>query len=741
MQRQPPAKSRQTPPTALVAPRAGSDRPAPPTEPEHAKHVRLAVALLAAVTFLAFSRALTCEFVNLDDTTYVVQNKTVKAGLTKQGVVWAFTTFESANWHPLTWLSLELDASLWKLDPLGFHLTNVVLHAANAALLFLALRALTGAFWRSVAVALLFAVHPLRVESVAWVSERKDVLSSLFGLLALWGYALYVRNPSVKRYLWVVMPFALSLLAKPMFVTLPCLLLVLDWWPLGRARSLADWRRLVVEKLPLVAVTVLSSIVTFRAQAEGGAVMDLTGFSPQVRLENAVVSYAVYLGKTLWPAGLSPYYPHPVYGYDGGGLSPALVGGALVVLLGLTAGAIALRRRAPYLLTGWLWYLGTLVPVIGLVQVGGQAYADRYTYFPQIGLLLGLCWGVADLVRGRAQLAFAATAVTAVTLAGLTVSQLQAWRNSDALWNHAYRVVGKCPTVLVNLGECLEKQGHNAEAFAYFQDALRLDPNSAQIRLDVGNELKRQGKLIEAADQFREACRLAPRSPGGYSNLGDIFLRQGNVKGARDQYEKACQVAPDLGEAFLNLGLAEYELHNYARSADSYRRALELKPEYTRARIGLGAALVRAGDPDEGLALLRGVTRDEPESVEAHYRFGEALREQRDLDGAAEEFELAVRVNEKALASPRALDPARAAQVYREMAAALQQLGLVRLRQGRDAEGVGCLARAVEIDAGLMPRVRQALADAGQPVLADRVQERLRSGQRSRGSSGPGQSP
>src|SRR5579883_3044632 len=332
----------------------------------------VAAGLLAGISLAVFARALDCGFVNYDDMEYVTRNRDVLRGLTPGGVGWAFTTCYNSNWHPLTWLSLELDASLWHLpdggpDPTGFHLTNVLVHAANVALVFFALRALTGAFWRSAAVALLFAVHPLRVESVAWVSERKDVLSTFFGLLALWAYAAYVAAPSRRRYLAVAGPFALSLLSKPMLVTLPCLLLVLDWWPLGRLRP-GDWRRRVVEKVPLFALVVASSAVTYLAQSKQRAVASTTMFPPSVRLENALVGYAAYLFKTVWPADLAAYYPHPIYDTrSGGGLTAETVGLAAVVLVALTAGAAALRRKAPYLLAGWLWFLGTLVPVIGLV--------------------------------------------------------------------------------------------------------------------------------------------------------------------------------------------------------------------------------------------------------------------------------------------------------------------------------------------------------------------------------------
>jgi tetratricopeptide (TPR) repeat protein len=693
----------------------------------HSRRDWVAAAVLALVSVVTFSPAISCEFVNLDDSTYVIQNKSVKVGLSPRGVAWAFTTFDSANWHPLTWLSLQLDATLWRKPdgepaPAGFHLTNVLLHAVNVGLLFLTLQALTGGYWRSAAVALLFAVHPLRVESVAWVAERKDVLSAFFGLLALWGYAWYVHDPSRRRYLAVAIPFMLSLLAKPMLVTLPCLLLVLDWWPLGRARAAQDWMRLAIEKLPLVVLSILSSVVTVQAQAEGGAIRTLEYFTPAARAENAVVSYAVYLAKTAWPFGLSVFYPHPVYGYDGNvGPSPAQVAGSLVLLLAISVAAVVLRRRAPYVLTGWLWYVGTLVPVIGLVQVGGQAYADRYTYLPQIGVLLAVCWGVADLARAR--LAMSAAMVVAAALAVLSVGQLQVWQNSFLLWDHAYRIVGRCPTVYVNLGECLEKKAStehdprvaadlNKRAFDFYQAALQMDQASWQIHYDLGNALDKQNRWTDAEVHYRKVCELDPKSPGGYTLLGNNLLHQQKHKEAKEQFQIAYKLARDNGQLAdlalvpFNLALAEYELGEFTESAEHYRETLRLKPDFARAQVGLGAALVRSGNGEEGIALLQTVVLSQPGSVEARYRLGEALESLQNLDGAAEQFEAVVTLNQN-------------------LADAWRQLGYIRLKQGRDNDAVHALSKAVTANSALMRSVRQALSAANRSELADRIQEQL----------------
>ncbi len=674
----------------------------------------LAALALAGLAFAAFIPALSCEFVNYDDPQYVTKNPQVKGGLSADGARWAFNTFDAANWHPLTWLSLQLDASLWRNpeggpDPWGFHLTNVLLHAANAALLFLALRALSGAFWRSVAVAVLFAVHPLRAESVAWVSERKDVLCASFGLLALWAYAGYARAPSVPGYLLVAVPVALSLMAKPMLVTLPCLLLVLDWWPLRRARAVSDWGRLAVEKLPLFVLVSASAAVTLHAQAAGGAVKHREeGFTPAARVENAAVSYAAYLAKTAWPANLSVHYPHPVYDFDATAtLLPAKAAGAALLLAAVTAGAVALRRRAAYLLVGWLWYLGTLVPVIGLVQVGGQAMADRYTYLPQVGLLIAACWGVADLARARPQAVLGAGALAAVVLAAVTQTQLAVWHDSLSLWDHARRTSGESPAVLVNLGEALEQRGDLEGALRHYESAMRLDPDTAQIRLDLGNALQGLGRFDEAARQFEEACKLAPDAPLGYSNLGNLLLQQRRLDEAARQFEEARKRDPNMAEIPYNQGLVAEARKDYAGAAEFYSEALRLRPDYTKATAQLGFVLTQAGQVEEGLARLHEAERADPRSGQVHYLLGQALERQNQFAASADHFE-------------------RAAALSPRVGGLWYSLGRARYRQGRLAEAAECFGKATMLEprnadfAKALAGARQALQqhNAGRPAGA-----------------------
>ncbi len=700
---------------------SATSRRAPPSRPGG-----LAALALAAVAFAAFAPALRCDFVGFDDPFYVLNNTFVRDGLSVDGVVRAFTTFYNANWHPLTWLSLQADASLWGVDARGFHLTNVLLHAANAALLFLALRALTGCFWRSVAVALLFAVHPLRAESVAWVSERKDVLSALLGLLALWAYAGYARAPSLPRYLLVAGALALSLLAKPMLVTLPCLLLVLDWWPLARARALKDWWRLAAEKLPLFALVAASCVVTARAQAASGAVVDTGQFPAAVRLENAAVSYVFYLAKTACPVNLAVFYPHP--GAARPGWVPA---GAALLLAAATGVAVALRGRAPYLLTGWLWYLGTLVPVIGLVQVGLQAYADRYTYLPHVGVLIAVCWGAADLARARPKAALAGAGVAAVLLAALTWNQLAVWHDSVSLWEHDLKVAGPSFTALIDLGEALEAEGRVDRAEEYFREALRYDGGSASAgalaRADLGRLLSEQGRQEEAQKILEEARELAPDFGRVHSEIGVVLYRQGRLEEAAREIAEAIRLAPRLSEAHCNLGLVEAARHNDALAADCFRQALRLQPDSPAARSGLGRILMRQGNAAEGLAHLRAAVSLNPKFVDGHINLGKALAERGDLEGAARHFAEATR-----------LDPKQAAAWY--------NLGAARFGQGRLAEAADGLERAVQLDPssepyrGALEKVLEALSRSGREDLARAVRERLNG--RPRGATPPaGASP
>jgi tetratricopeptide (TPR) repeat protein len=674
----------------------------------------LTAATLAGLTFVVFYPALDGKFVNFDDYTYVSRNRYVTNGLSVKGAQWAFTTSQAANWHPLTWLSLQLDSSLWKnptgvADPRGYHLTSVLLHAANAALVFLVFRSLTGAFWRSAVVALLFAVHPLRVESVAWIAERKDVLSALFGLLAIRAYAGYVLRPSWWRYLPVALALALSLMSKPMLVTLPCLLLVLDWWPLGRVAVKRDWWRLTVEKLPLFALAAASCVITYLVQEREGAVMALEETPLAARSANAAISYAVYLSKTFWPAGLAALYPHP-----GAAIPVALALGALALLVTLSAACVILRQQAPYLLTGWLWYLGTLVPVIGLVQVGIQARADRYTYFPQIGILMALCWGVARLLRSRAPAALGLGAVAAVALIVVTSIQITFWRDSLHLWERSLAVAGESATTYANLGETEEEAGHLEEATRYYEQSLRLAPKNVQGLVNLGSILKRQKKYDRAAELFKEIIRIAPESTIGYTDLALLYKDLKKFAEAAPLFEEACRHGSDLerSKAFINLGSFEEDRENFSRAVDCYGEALKLQPDSAQAYTGLGVALLRQGQNAEGLKSLQRALQIDPEFEKAHSLLGKALSVRGDLDGAAWHFEQAIRLNPK-------LD------------SAWYNLGLARGRQQRLLEAAECFAKSVECDPRppaswrALDGTLELLRGIGQYDIANQIEQRV----------------
>jgi tetratricopeptide (TPR) repeat protein len=673
---------------------------------QHATNVRrdwLIAGALAVLTYVVFAPALDCDFVNLDDPDYVTRNVHVKAGLNAAETRWALTSFEYGNWFPLTWLSLELDATLWQKpesaepDPRGFHLTNVLVHSASAALLFLTLRALTGALWPSIAAAALFAVHPLRVESVAWVAERKDVLSTFFGILALRAYASYVRQPSSRHYLAVAVALLLSLLCKPMMVTLPCLLLVLDWWPLQRAQTLRDCGRLLVEKWLLFALVATASVTAFLAQTRGGAVMPLETFPLTARLENAAISYVEYLKNTVWPVDLAVFYPHRYYSW-GAGLSLPVVAGAILFLIVVTAAAIRLRQRAPYLLAGWLWYVGTLVPVIGVVQAGDQSHADRYSYFSQVGILVAVCWGVADLARAWPRLAVAATALAVLILSVVTRQQLTVWQDSETLWRHDLSAAGDNPLGLTDLGVALDDLGKNDEADRYFRKSLELSPRAFLPHINRGNLMLHQNKLAEAEAEFRTACELQPYIPLPRTQLSEVLLREGRVEEAASVNQKALDMAPELSGARCNMGLIESVRHNYREAAYQFREAIRLQPKFTEAHCGLGNLLFNEGKVKEGLDELREALRCNPRYGEGHFCLGKALLKLRDPD-AIWHFE-------------------KAAECSPNLPMIWSALGNIRARQGRWGEAVSCFERAVELDPNSAEN-RNSLADARKKLTAE----------------------
>jgi Flp pilus assembly protein TadD len=535
--------------------------------------------VLAAITFAVFGQTLTHEFINFDDNNYVYDNPVVSRGLTFRGIVWAFTRTYAGNWHPLTWLSHMLDCQLYGLNPAGHHLTNVLLHTATVIALFLVLRQMTGAFWRSAFVAALFAIHPLRVESVAWVAERKDVLSGLFFMLTIGAYVRYARHPwSCGRYGLVVVLFALGLMCKPMLVTLPLVLLLLDYWPLQRVepRKLSG---LVLEKLPLLALSAAGCVATLLAQT--GAIRSGGVFPLASRLGNALAACMVYLGQMVWPAGLAVFYPYPRNGLSAW---EVLLAGTL--LAGLSAVALWRRRAQPWLLMGWLWYLVMLLPVVGVIQVGDQSHADRYTYLPQIGIYVAVTWLVAEWRLSRAVLGSLMAGVLAVLMV-CAWKQTAYWQNSETLWTQTLAcTTGNC-AAHNSLGESLARQGRMDEAIAHFQKALEINPGSAQAHNNLGDMLLQKGRADEAIAHFQKALQINPGNARAYNNLGSALSRMGRVDEAIAHLQKAVQINPGFAEAHNNLAIALSRKGRVDEAIAQYQKALQIQPADPRVQNNL----------------------------------------------------------------------------------------------------------------------------------------------------------
>jgi len=587
----------------------------------------ISVALIIAVCLIAYGQILSNGFINFDDEVYLTKNLHIKSGINAETVKWAFTAVVSSNWHPLTLISHALDWSLFKDHAGGHHLISLLLHIGSALLLFLFLNKITKNLWPSAFVAALFALHPLRVESVAWSAERKDVLSIFFGLASLYAYAYYVEKPRVARYIFCLILFILGLMSKPMLVTLPFVLLLLDFWPLERwqkalnpinlpiaggtgnqqitkkakkqkraAKSIPGESRsasptishLFLEKTPFFIFAIVSSILTIWAQNKGGAVASLQKLPFSERIMNASVSYVAYLGKTFWPVDLAVFYPYQ-HNYP-----DWQVAGALLILLGISGLAIYSVKKAPFFLMGWLWYLGTLVPVSGLVQVGRQAMADRYTYLPAIGIGIMLAWGIPYLLSSekmrRIILAPAAAIVLAV-LSILTWQQCGYWKNSVELFNHALQVTNNNYLAHTNLGVALAAEGKNEAAVDNYNAAIRINPNHDNAHYNLANLLAKQGKIDEAINHYREAVRINPNYYLAYNNLGINLAKQRNFAEAIYCYRKALQLEPNDPGFYLNLGASLADSGKLQEAIEQFRTAVYLNPDYDDARRALRIAL------------------------------------------------------------------------------------------------------------------------------------------------------
>jgi tetratricopeptide (TPR) repeat protein len=645
----------------------------------------LPAALVAGLAVAVYHPVASFEFVNYDDYHYVVENTHVATGLTPGNAAWALRAFWAGNWHPLTWISHQLDVSLFGLSPGGHHLTNLALHAANGVALLAVLFSLTGSLWRSAFVAALFVAHPLNVESVAWVSERKNVLSTFFWILAMGAWGGYARRPTRGRYARVALWLALGLTAKPMVVTLPCVLLLLDFWPLGRfdpdaPGAAARARALLKEKLPLFALAAASSLLTVGAQKGAGAVTTLAQVPLGSRLANAAVSYLVYLWQMLWPAGLSAFYPHPGRSLEAGPLLLALLAVAL-----LSALAWSVRRRAPFAPVGWLWYLGTLVPVIGLVQVGSQAHADRYAYVPLIGAFCVIAWGLAALAPAPRVLG-AGGAAALVALALAAHRQALHWRDSIALFEHAKSVTRRNYVAYTNLGLAYNKQKKWDTAIQNFKAALRIEADSAEALGHMGLALAKQGDVDGAIAALSKAIAIYPKSEHAHNNLG-VALRKRDPRQAVAHLREAVALAPEFAEARVNLAAALLAAGEPDQATQALAEAVRLEPGVAATRTRVGAVWLERGDNAAAIREFEEALRLDPRHSEALNSRGVARLREGDLTGARADFEEVLR------RAPEDAD-------------AHSNLGTVLVRGGKPAEG------AAELQAALALNPRQADAHA-----------------------------
>jgi tetratricopeptide (TPR) repeat protein len=754
--------------------------------------------LLLLAVIAVFGQTAGHDFVNFDDDHYVYENRHVLEGLTGAETVWAFTdTHLSGHWHPLTWLSLMADAQVLAPGegPLGrarlaagMHLVNLALHAANAVLLFLVLRAMTASTWPSALVAAIFAVHPLHVESVAWITERKDVLSGLFGLLALGAYAWYARGPSVVRYLLVAAALSLGLMAKPVLVTWPLVFLLLDYWPLGRfsqrrvggarksssdgalrepaqntderfqgsdsvrdppvspgrGQRLSDkppspaCRRvpcthgrqdgrgaggegglqsrvaLIVEKIPLLLLVAASAAVTFVAQRSSGTVISLQSVPISERIARAAVLYVVYLGKSLWPVNLAALYPQG----PAESIWPALGAGILLALL--TAGALwGAWRGQRWLAVGWFWYLGILLPTVGLVQVGLQVMADRFLYLPQIGLCMALVWGAHWGVErlcghwpSRRWLDGVGGALLVAGLMACAWQQTSYWRNSERLWTRALTCTSNNGVAHNNLGGALVGRGQVEEAMAHFRKALEIKPDYTGAHYNLGKALAGRGQFDEAIAHYRKALEIEPDYVEAHYNLGNALANRGQVEEAIAQYRKALEIKPDYAEAHSNLGVALAGRGKFEEAIARYRQALEIKPDDADAHNNLGLALTGRGQVEEAIAHYRKALEIKPDGVDARNNLGLALAGRGQVEEAIAHYRKALEIKPDdvkthinfgaALAGCGRLDEAiahfrKVLEIKPDYAVAHNNLGLALAGRGQVDEAIAHYRKALEI--------------------------------------------
>jgi Flp pilus assembly protein TadD len=570
--------------------------------------------LLLITVFVIYGQVVHFDFVNYDDPDYVTANAHVQAGLSWSGTAWALGSSLTGNWLPLTWLSHMLDCELFGLDAGWHHFTNVVIHGLSTVLWFGFLSSVTGARWKSALVAFLFALHPLHVESVAWVAERKDVLSGLFWVLTFWAYVRYTTSSARGWYVLTLTLFCSGLMAKPMLVTLPIVMLLLDRWPLCRGIR-------ILEKLPFFVVSIAASVVTYLVHQQAGATVASDLIPPMIRFENSLVSYVVYVLKMLWPTSLAVFYPYP---YPWKSLFvPSVIAG--VTLAGVTVLAVRAFSRSPYLAVGWFWYLVTLLPVIGLLQVGAQARADRYTYIPIIGLTIAIVWGIAQALEHwpRTRIALSATICFACVL--LTWLQVQYWRNSISLFHHAVDVTTENYLARYNLASALEERGDRSGAVEQLRETVRVRPNYAIAHSELGQLLAQQGRQEEGARELRIAVSLKPDNAVAHFRLGSLLAALGRNDEAIAQLAQGMQLEPESADGHFNLGIALAQGDRLQDAVQQFSATIRLRPDDWEAHFNLGITLARLGRIDESIVHLSEAVRIKPNSTEAHQALADVM--------------------------------------------------------------------------------------------------------------------
>ena len=643
-------------------------------------HRRLLICIaLAITTFAVYLPVRNYEFINLDDSFYVANNPEVTQGISLEGVKWAFTAVHSFNWHPLTWLSLMLDCQIFGVKAGPIHVVNVLFHVVNTILLFLVLARMTKGVWQSAFIAGLFALHPLHVESVAWVAERKDVLSTLFWLLTMLAYVRYAERPSRGQYIFVLVLFALGLMAKPMLVTLPFVLLLLDYWPLERiSNSKISIKNSLVEKFPFIFLSAASCVITYVAQEKGGAV---SAISFNERIANAIYSYLVYIGKLFWPTQLAVLYPYPAEAIS---VLACVICGAILILI--TVLCIFYGRRHKYLSVGWLWYVGTLVPVIGIIQVGAQAMADRYTYVPLIGLFLIIAFGFADLLKNVPAKKYILAPAAVLILACCAVAghiQVKYWKDSTSLFERTLAITKNNAIICYNYASVLNSLGQTEEARQYFVEAVRLRPDIQDIHNGYGIVLEALGRTDEALEQYQIAIKINPHSDSARYNIGWILLRKERYDEAMEQFRiylgknadlprngvteettarlrQTLVSKPDTIEILSHVGFCFAQKQDFDTAVKYYRQALILNPKDISTNRRLGLALHSMGKTDEAIEQCRIVLAADTNDAKTYNNLGIMLQSEGKTDEAIECYKKALDINPKYEKARNALNAALA---------------------------------------------------------------------------------